>query len=285
MRPELTQRLVFALFRGIALLVVAILVGILGYILVKGIGKVASWEFWTAVPTDSLRGGGIFPAIVGTLLLTVLSMAATCTIGIPAGIYLAEYAPKSRLKFIIDVLTNNLAGIPSIVFGLFGMGIFVVVLGFGDSLLAGALTLALMVLPVVIRTTEQAISDVPSGLRQASYGMGATQLQTLRRIVLPVAVPRILTGVILSVGRVAGETAPILFTVAALYLPKLPQSPFDQVMALPYHLYILAVSSPEPDKSLPMAFGTALVLLLLVLVLNLAANAVRRYYANRLKMS
>ncbi len=275
------QHIAFWSFRIIALLVVAILVGILGFILVKGIGKVIDLNFWIDSPKDGLVEGGIFPAIVGTLALTFFSILFSCLVGIPAGIYMAEYAPEGYLKSFIDIMTNNLAGIPSIVFGLFGMGLFVVVLGFGDSILAGSLTLAIMVLPVIIRTTEQAVSAVPDTLRWASLGMGATKFQTIRRVVPPMALPRILTGVILSIGRVAGETAPILFTVAALYLPRLPHSLFDQAMALPYHLYILSVSSPDPERSLPMAFGTALVLLLMVLGINLLANWIRNRFQRR----
>lgn len=279
-----TQHLVFWTFRVLTVLVVAVLFGVLGYILVQGIGKVLDFSFWTDMPREGLTEGGIFPAILGTLLLTLVSITVTVIIGVPAGIYMAEYQPKGLLKSIIDIMTNNLAGIPSIVFGLFGMTLFVVGLGFGDSLAAGALTLAIMVLPVVIRTTEQALSDVPIGIRQASIGMGASKFQTITRVVLPVALPRVLTGVILSVGRVAGETAPILFTVAALYLPRLPHSLTDQVMALPYHLYILSVSSPDPEKSLPIAFGTALVLLLIVLVINLVANRLRNRYAKKYRV-
>ena len=277
----LKQNIAFWSFRIIAILVVAILVSILGFIFVKGIGTVLSLSFWVESPRNGLVEGGVFPAIVGTLVLTVFSIVFSCLVGIPAGIYMAEYAPSGKLKSFIDIMTNNLAGIPSIVFGLFGMGLFVVVLGFGDSILAGSLTLAIMVLPVIIRTTEQSVSAVPDNLRWASLGMGATKFQTIRRVVLPMAMPRILTGVILSIGRVAGETAPILFTVAALYLPRLPHSLFDQVMALPYHLYILSVSSPDPERSLPMAFGTALVLLLIVLVINLLANWIRNRYQKR----
>lgn len=283
-RNYLIQAIVFNLFRAIALLVVLVLVGIIGFIVVKGIGKVVDPTFWTDVPRDGLVEGGIFPAIIGTLLLTFLSIFFTCLIGVPAGIYMSEYAPKGKLKSTIDIMTNNLAGIPSIVFGLFGMTLFVVGMNLGDSLLAGALTLSIMVLPVVIRTTEQAMEDVPANLRNASLALGATKFQTIRRVILPIATPRVVTGVILSIGRVAGETAPILFTVAALYLPRLPHSLTDQVMALPYHLYILSVSSPEPDKSMPMAYGTALVLLLLVLLFNVLAGYVRRRYSRKFKV-
>jgi phosphate transport system permease protein len=278
LKPATQQAVVFWAFRAITFIVIGLLLAILGFVLVKGIGKVVTLEFWTDMPRESMMEGGIFPAILGTLLLTLLSIFFACLVGIPAGIYMSEYAKSGKLKSFIDIMTNNLAGIPSIVFGLFGMTVFVVGLGFGDSLIAGGLTLAIMVLPVIIRTTEQALHDVPQGLRQASIALGATAFQTITQVVLPVAMPRILTGVILSIGRVAGETAPILFTVAALYLPRLPEGLSDQVMALPYHLYILSVSSPDPARSLPMAYGTALVLLLLVLAINLVVNRIRRNY-------
>jgi phosphate transport system permease protein len=282
--PRQNQVLVFALLRAVTVLVLAILAFILLFIFVKGIGTAIQPNFLTDYPRDGMREGGIFPAIMGTLMLTLLSIAACSVIGIPAGIYLSEYVPKSRFKSLIDIMTNNLAGIPSIVFGLFGMTLFVVGLGFGDSLLAGSLTLAIMVLPVVIRTTEESLRSVPQDIRIASIGMGATQYQTIVRVVLPAALPRILTGVILAIGRVAGETAPILFTVAALYLPRLPGSLFDQVMALPYHLFILSVSSPDPERSLPKAFGTALILLLIVLGMNLLAGRLRRYYGKKYRI-
>ncbi len=266
-----------------AAFVVAILVFVVGYVAYKGMGAVVRPSFWLEFPKDSLRAGGVFPALVGTLCLTLVSIATAVFIGVPAGMYFSEYAKDSAFKRFIDVMTNNLAGIPSIVFGLFGMTLFVVGLGFGDSILAGGLTLALMVLPVVIRTTEQAFRDVPREMRIAGLGLGATRFQTLVRVVTPIAAPRILTGVILSIGRVAGETAPIMFTVAALYLPVLPRSPFDPVMAMPYHLYVLSVSSPDPDKSLPTAFGTALALLIFVAVLNAVAGVVRTRMERRLK--
>ena len=182
-------------------------------------------------------------------------------------------------------MTNNLAGIPSIVFGLFGMSLFVNTLGFGDSIIAGSLTLGLMTLPVVIRTTEEALKSVDNSFRQGSYALGASKLQTISRVTLPIAYPNIITGLILSIGRVSGETAPILFTVAAYFLPKLPHSIFDQVMALPYHLYVLATSGTNMEESRPMAYGTALVLIMIVLILNLLANALRRYFSKKVKMN
>ncbi|MCS6904902.1 MAG: phosphate ABC transporter permease PstA [Bacteroidia bacterium] len=284
-RNYLYQRIVFLILKVVTIFVVGVLFFVLFYIFSKGIGTVLRGSFWIEIPKDGLSGGGILPAIVGTTLLTLLSILLSSAVGIPAGIFMAEYAPKkSILKVLVDIMTNNLAGIPSIVFGLFGMSLFVIQLNFGDSILAGSLTLAIMVLPVIIRTTEQAVKAVPDELRLASIGMGATKFQTIWRIILPVSFPRIITGIILSIGRVAGETAPILFTVAALYLPQLPRSIFDQVMALPYHLYVLCVSSPDPQKSLPQAFGTALVLLLMVLVLNLIATYIRNQYKRKYKL-
>jgi phosphate transport system permease protein len=196
-----------------------------------------------------------------------------------------EYLKESFLKRFIRTMTNNLAGIPSIVFGLFGMALFVNTLKFGDSILAGSLTLGLMVLPVIIRTTEEALKSVDDSLRIGSYALGATRLQTIRKVVLPVAFPNILTGLILSIGRVSGETAPILFTVAAYFLPKLPSGIFDQVMALPYHLYVLTTSGTNMEQSRPMAYGTAFVLIMIVLILNLIANLIRRIAGKKTKMN
>lgn len=279
----LIQTLAFALLRGITLFVVGLLLLIIAFLLYKGIGAI-SWTFLTDVPRQGMTAGGIFPALIGTLILTFVSILFAFPIGLLSGIYLTEYAPAGPLKRFINIMTNNLAGIPSIVFGLFGMAMFVLALGFGDSILAGSLTLAILVLPVIIRTTEEAIQDVPYDLRLASIALGANKLQTTFRVVLPVAFPRIITGLILAIGRVAGETAPVLFTVAAYFLPKLPSSIFDQVMVLPYHLYVISTSGTNLEKARPLAYGTALVLLLIILILNLAAGRVRSYYANKYKM-
>jgi phosphate transport system permease protein len=196
-----------------------------------------------------------------------------------------EYLKESFLKKFIRTMTNNLAGIPSIVFGLFGMALFVNTLKFGDSIIAGSLTLGLMVLPVIIRTTEEALKSVDDSLRIGSYALGATRLQTISKVVIPVAMPNILTGLILSIGRVSGETAPILFTVAAYFLPKLPSGIFDQVMALPYHLYVLTTSGTNMEQARPMAYGTAFVLIMIVLILNLLANLIRRIAGKKTKMN
>lgn len=277
-----TQGVAFWVFRLMSLAVVGILLWILGFLVVKGIG-VVNWEFLTAMPEDGMTKGGIMPAIVGTLCLVAGSMVFAFPIGVMSGIYINEYAPNNWLVKFIRVMTNNLSSIPSIVFGLFGMALFVNTLGFGDSILAGSLTLGLLVLPVVIRTTEEALGAIDNSYRNASLALGATKLQTIRKVVLPMAFPNIITGLILSVGRVSGETAPILFTVAAYFLPKLPTSIFDQVMALPYHLYVLATSGTDLQASRPMAYGTALVLILIVLLINLLANGLRAWFGKKVK--
>jgi len=279
-----SEAIAFGIFRAMSILVVGILFVILGFLVVKGI-SVISWDFITKMPEDGMTKGGILPAIVGTLCLIAGSMLFSFPIGVLSGIYITEYASNGWLVRFIRVMTNNLAGIPSIVFGLFGMSLFVNTLGFGDSIIAGSLTLGLMTLPVVIRTTEEALKSVDNSFRQGSYALGASKLQTIRRVTLPIAYPNIITGLILSIGRVSGETAPILFTVAAYFLPKLPHSIFDQVMALPYHLYVLATSGTNVEESRPMAYGTALVLIMLVLLLNLLANALRRYFSKKVKMN
>lgn len=277
-----SQNTAFWLFRLMSLFVVGILVWILGFLVVKGIG-VISWDFLTTAPTDGMTGGGIFPAIVGTLSLVVGSMIFAFPIGVMSGIYINEYASNNWMVKFVRVMTNNLSSIPSIVFGLFGMALFVNTLGFGDSILAGSLTLGLLVLPVVIRTTEEALKAIDNSYRTGSLALGATKLQTIRRVILPMAFPNIITGLILSVGRVSGETAPILFTVAAYFLPKLPTSIFDQVMALPYHLYVLATSGTDINAARPMAYGTALVLIGIVLFINILATILRGYFNKKLR--
>ena len=281
-RKKRSQQLAFGLFRLTSLLVVAILVWILGFIIVKGAG-VVSWEFLTSMPENGMTEGGILPAIVGTLCLVAGSIAVAFPLGVMSGIYVSEYARDNWLVRVIRVMTSNLSGVPSIVFGLFGMALFVRTLGFGDSIIAGSLTLALLVLPIVIRTTEEAMRSIDNSLRNGSYALGATKLQTVWRVLLPMAFPNIVTGLILSIGRVSGETAPILFTAAAYFLPKLPDSIFDQVMALPDHLYVIATSGTDLEASRPMAYGTALVLIAIVLLINLLANGLRRYFGRKVK--
>jgi phosphate transport system permease protein len=283
-KKRIIQKIAFSLFGAVSFVVVAVLFIILGFIAIKGIG-VINWEFLTAMPDMGMTKGGIFPAIVGTACLMVGSMIFAFPIGVLSGIYINEFLKDSFLKRFLRMMTDNLAGIPSIVFGLFGMALFVNYLKFGDSILAGSLTLGLLVLPIVIRTTEEALKSVEDSLRIGSLALGATKLQTIRKVVLPVAFPNIITGLILSVGRVSGETAPILFTVAAYFLPRLPHSIFDQVMALPYHLYVLTTSGTNMEESRPMAYGTALVLILIVLLINVAASMLRKYLSKKVKMN
>ncbi len=284
MTPVTSQKFAFGFFTLLSYLVVAILFVILGFILIKG-GSVISWDFLTKAPEEGMTKGGIFPAIVGTFYLILGSSLISFPIGIMSGIYMNEYATNGKLVRFIRVMTNNLSGVPSVVFGLFGMSLFVNTLGWGDSLIAGSFTLALMSLPLIIRTTEEALKSIDDSFRHGSLALGATKLQTIRRVVLPMAFPNIITGLILSVGRVSGETAPILFTVAAYFLPQLPGSIFDQCMALPYHLYVISTSGTDIEASRGMAYGTALVLIAIVLVVNLLANLLRNYFAKKVKMN
>lgn len=278
------QAIAFWIFRILSYSVVAILFIILSFIVIKGI-SVINWNFISQMPEEGMTKGGIYPAIIGTLCLVAGSMFFAFPIGVMAAIYMNEYVKAGLIKKIIKQMTNNLAGIPSIVFGLFGMSLFVNKLGFGDSILAGSLTLGLLALPVVIRTTEESLKAVEDTFRQASLGLGASKWETTRKVVLPIAFPNIITGLILSIGRVSGETAPILFTVAAYFLPKLPTSIFDQAMALPYHLYVISTSGTNIEESRPIAYGTALVLIIIVLIANLLANALRKYFGKKVKMN
>lgn len=277
MNKKVSQNIAFFIFKFFGVLVIGILFSIIGFIGYNGI-QVISWEFLTEFPKEGMTSGGIFPAIVGTFYLVVGSLIFAFPLGVMSAIYTTEYAGKGWIVRIIRIMTNNLASIPSIVFGLFGMALFVNKLNFGDSILAGSLTLGLLVLPLIIRTSEEALLAVPQSYREGSLALGATKLQTIRRIVLPAAFGNIITGLILSIGRVSGETAPILFTVAAYFLPKLPSGIFDQAMALPYHLYVLATSGTDLEASRPMAYGTALVLILIVLIMNLIASFFRKNY-------
>ena len=278
LKKRTSQKFAFGFFTLLSYLVVAILFVILGFIIIKG-GSVISWDFLTKAPEEGMTKGGIFPAIVGTFYLIVGSSIISFPIGIMSGIYMNEYATNGKVVRFIRIMTNNLSGVPSVVFGLFGMSLFVNALGWGDSIIAGSFTLALMSLPLIIRTTEEALKSIDDSFRHGSLALGATKLQTIRRVVLPMAFPNIITGLILSVGRVSGETAPILFTVAAYFLPQLPGSIFDQCMALPYHLYVISTSGTDIEASRGMAYGTALVLIAIVLVVNLLANLLRNYFA------
>lgn len=284
LKKRTSQRFAFGFFTLLSYLVVAILFVILGFIIIKG-GSVISWDFLTKAPEEGMTKGGIFPAIVGTFYLIVGSSIISFPIGIMSGIYMNEYATNGKVVRFIRIMTNNLSGVPSVVFGLFGMSLFVNALGWGDSIIAGSFTLALMSLPLIIRTTEEALKSIDDSFRHGSLALGATKLQTIRRVVLPMAFPNIITGLILSVGRVSGETAPILFTVAAYFLPQLPGSIFDQCTALPYHLYVISTSGTDIEASRGMAYGTALVLIAIVLVVNLLANLLRNYFAKKVKMN
>lgn len=284
LKKRTSQKFAFGFFTLLSYLVVAILFVILGFIIIKG-GSVISWDFLTKAPEEGMTKGGIFPAIVGTFYLIVGSSIISFPIGIMSGIYMNEYATNGKVVRFIRIMTNNLSGVPSVVFGLFGMSLFVNALGWGDSIIAGSFTLALMSLPLIIRTTEEALKSIDDSFRHGSLALGATKLQTIRRVVLPMAFPNIITGLILSVGRVSGETAPILFTVAAYFLPQLPGSIFDQCMALPYHLYVISTSGTDIEASRGMAYGTSLVLIAIVLVVNLLANLLRNYFAKKVKMN
>jgi phosphate transport system permease protein len=283
-RKRLSQQIAFRTFRILSFGVVAILFWILGFIVVNGVG-VIDREFLTTYPSEGMTGGGIFPAIIGTLCLVAGSVVIAFPVGVMSGIYISEYAHNNWLVKLIRIMTNNLSGVPSIVFGLFGMALFVTAFGFGDSVIAGSFTLALLALPIVIRTTEEAMKSIDNAFRVGSLALGATKLQTVGRVLLPIAFPNIITGLILAVGRVSGETAPILFTAVAYFLPQLPGSVFDQVMALPYHLYVIATSGTDFEASRPVAYGTALVLIVLVLIINLMANALRRYFGKKVKVN
>ena len=278
MSQQTSQKIAFALLTAAAVAVVVPIVLVILYIIVQGIGAI-NWEFLTAMPRSGMREGGILPAIVGTVVLTFGTAIVSIPLAIGAAIYLAEYARDTWLTRLIRLAIINLAGIPSVVYGLFGLGLFVLFLHLGTSLIAGSLTLGLMTLPVVISTAEEAILTVPQSFRVVSISLGGTRWQTIRHQVLPQALPGILTGIILGLERAAGETAPILFTVAAFYLPRLPHSPFDQTMALPYHLYV--ISTQVPGMPVDVQYGTALVLMVLVLSMNVVATLLRSRFRGR----
>lgn len=260
----------FSLLGLFALGVLVALGAVLGFIAARG-APALSWEFLTAFPRRGMTEGGIFPALVGTFYLVLGTVIVALPLGVGAAIYLAEYAGDRTWTRIVRIGVNNLAAVPSIVFGLFGLAFFVKALGLGVSILSGSLTLALLVLPLLIRASEEALRAVPREFREGAYALGATRWQVVRSVVIPVAVPGILTGTILAVGRAAGETAPIMFTAAAFYTPRLPQSPLDEVMALPYHLYVMATESTAFWRTRHLQYGTALVLLGFVLALYLWA--------------
>jgi phosphate transport system permease protein len=269
---HLAQRTGFTIITLMAFATVLPIIAVVIYILLQGLPAI-SLEFLTGVPRDGMRAGGILPAIIGTLYLTIGTAIFSVPLGIAAAIYLSEYASDTPLTRTIRIAIINLAGIPSVVYGLFGLGLFVIFLKFGTSILAASLTLSIMTLPVIISTAEESLRSVPQAFRTVSISLGATRWQTIRRIVLKEALPGILTGVILGLERAAGETAPILFTGAAFFLPQLPHSPFDATMALPYHLFV--ISTQVPEMPIQIQYGTALVLLIFVLTMNLIATVIR----------
>ncbi len=272
------QRLGIAFLVLVTIAVVVPIILVIGVIVVEGLPAINA-EFLLSAPRNGMREGGIWPAIVGTFWLTVGTALFSVPLGVAIAIYLSEYARDNQFTRAIRLAIINLAGVPSIVYGLFGLGLFVLALGFGSSILAGSLTLSIMTLPVIISTAEEALRSVPQSFRTVSVSLGGTKWQTIRKVVLPNALPGIITGVILGLERAAGETAPILFTVAAFYLPTLPTSIFDKTMALPYHLFV--ISTQVPGMPLRLQFGTALVLLTFVLSMTLIATIIRSYYRRK----
>jgi phosphate transport system permease protein len=262
--------MVFALMRVAALVNALILAGVVYFLVSRG-WRAISWSFLSEAPRNSMTEGGILPCIVGTALLSAGAISVAFPVGVATAVYLNEYARQGKLLRIIRLAVNNLAGVPSVVFGLFGLAFFVITLKLKVSILSGALTLGALTLPMIIGTAEEALRSVPDAYRQASLALGATRWQTIARVVLPAALPGMLTGVILGLARAAGETAPIMFTAAVFYTPSLPGSLLDPVMALPYHIYVLATAGTDIETTRPLQYGTALVLVALVLGMNLAA--------------
>ncbi len=278
--PHRTQNIAF-FFLFLATLLIVVPVGLVVVIIIqKGLPAI-NWQFLADIPRQGMRAGGIFPAIVGTLYLVTGAIIFALPIGLLAAIYLSEYSKDNILNRIIKLAIVNLAGVPSVVYGLFGLALFVVFFKFGASILSGSLTLGIMILPIIITTSREALESIPQTFREVSLSLGASKWQTIRHIVLPNAIPGILTGTILGLGRAAGETAPILFTVAAFYLPRLPKSIFDQAMALPYHLYVISTQVPNVDEKI--RYGTAFVLLALVLFMNLVAIIIRYKFRQKKK--
>jgi phosphate transport system permease protein len=272
------EKVAFIMLGLITLMIVIPIVLTIAYVVKNGAGAI-SWEFLTQPPRNGMKQGGIFPAIVGTIILITGTMLFSLPLGILSAVYLVEYARDNLFTRLIKLSVVNLSGIPSIVYGLFGFTLFVVLLRFGTSILAGSLTLAIMSLPVIITATKEALESVPASFREISLSLGASRWQTVRYCVLPYAIPGILTGTVLSLSRAAGETAPILFTVAAFYLPRLPHSVFDQIMALPYHLYV--ISTQVPNMPIKLSFATGLVLIALVFLMNLVSIILRAHYRKK----
>lgn len=279
---RIIQNILFSIFR-IAAAINGVALFIIVYFMVKNGASALSWEFITQPPTESMTKGGILPCIIGTIALSVGAIVVSLPIGVASAIYLNEYARPGKLLRFIRLCINNLAGVPSVVFGLFGMAMFVIWMGMGESILAGSLTLGAMSLPVVIGSTEEALKSVPDTYREASLGLGATKWQTIYRVVLPAALPGILTGSILALSRAAGETAPIMFTAAVFFTPSMPTSLLDSVMALPYHIYVLATAGTHIEETRHLQYGTALVLIALVLGMNIVAIVWRSRLRKKLK--
>ena len=271
------EKLAYLFLTSMVMIILSSVFMMFYFIIYRGI-RVINWQFLTQMPQKGMTAGGIFPAILGTLYLTIGAICFALPLGTSAAIYLTEYSAQNRLIRIIRIGINNLAGVPSVVFGLFGLAIFVKFLNFGVSILSGSLTLGILILPTIIRASEEALSAVPQSFREASLALGATKWQTIQKVVLPNSISGILTGSILSIGRAAGETAPILFTAATFYTMRLPNSIFSEVQALPYHIYALMTEGTHPESQVPIAYGTALVLVLLVLGLNLIAFILRNRF-------
>ncbi|MEW6101924.1 MAG: phosphate ABC transporter permease PstA [Candidatus Omnitrophota bacterium] len=278
--PKRTQKIAFFLL-FLATLLIVVPVGLIIVIIIqKGVPAI-NWQFLSDIPRQGMRSGGIFPAIVGTLYLVLGAIIFALPVGLMAAVYLSEYAKANYLTRAIKLAIVNLSGVPSVVYGLFGLALFVVFFKFGASILSGSLTLGIMILPIIITASREALESVPYSFREVSLSLGASKWQTIRHVVLPNAIPGILTGTILGLGRAAGETAPILFTVAAFYLPQLPSSIFDQAMALPYHLYVISTQVPNVDEKI--RYGTALVLMAMVLFMNLVAIVIRYKFRKKKK--
>ncbi len=279
----MAQKIFFLLLR-LAALINGLALVIIVYFMVSRGWRAISWEFLTRAPKDSMTAGGIFPCIVGTLSLCLMTLLVALPIGVASAVYLNEYATQGKLVRLIRLGINNLAGVPSIVFGLFGLAFFCIVLKMGVSIAAGGLTLGIMTLPVIIGASEEALKSVPHTYREASLAMGATKWQTIRRVVLPAAFPGIITGSILGLSRAAGETAPIMYTGAVFFTPELPTSILDEVMALPYHIYVLATAGTQIEATRPLQYGTALVLIAIIFAMNFAAIVLRAKMRKKLRI-
>lgn len=281
-KAKVIEQTNFVLVKVASYIVIAFLAFMLFYIFKEGVSAL-SWNFLTEMPRKEMTEGGIYPALMGTFYLMVGSSVISIPIGIITAIYLTEYAKNPKIVKIIRLGVNNLAGVPSVVFGLFGLSLFVVLFDFGTSIIAGSMTLGVLNMPVIIRSTEEALLVVPDSYREASFAVGATKWQTIYKIVLPDALPGIMTGVMLSLGRAAGETAPIMFTAAAFFTPDLPSSIFSEVMALPYHIYVMATAGTHIQETRHIQYGTAIVLIALVLLLNMTGNILRYRFKNKHK--